>query len=305
MRAQWGRLLTAMITPYDQRGSVDYDKAGELALRLLANGSDGVVVAGTTGESPVLSPEEKERLYAAVRDRLGSDGLVIAATGTNDTRKTADLTARAARLGVDGAMVVVPYYNKPSQNGMYAHFRTVADGTDLPIMVYNVPSRTGVSIAPPTMARIAEIPNVVAIKEASGDVLQVSQLRRVLPDGILVYSGDDPLTLPLLSLGAHGVVSVASHVAGRALRAMIEAFVAGETNQALDLHEKLLPLFEAIFWESNPGPIKVMLDAMGFTTGGWRLPLVAPQESVRDRIHQTLATLDVGLLDEQFDLGGR
>ena len=305
MTAQWGRLLTAMITPYDRSGNVDYDKAAGLAQRLLANGSDGVVLAGTTGESPVLSSEEKERLFAAVRDRVGSEGLVIAATGTNDTRKTVEFTARAARVGVDGAMVVVPYYNKPSQSGLYAHFRAVADASDLPIMVYNVPSRTGVSIAPPTMAQIAAIPSVVAVKEASGNVLQVSQLRRLLPEGILVYSGDDPLTLPLLSLGAHGVVSVASHVVGRALRAMIEAFVAKETDRALDLHEKLLPLFEAIFWESNPVPIKVMLDALGFATGGWRLPLVAPEEGVRARIHETLAAMDAGLLDEQSDGGGR
>ena len=305
MTAQWGRLLTAMITPYDRSGNVDYDKAADLAQRLLASGSDGVVLAGTTGESPVLSSEEKERLFASVRDRVGSEGLVIAATGTNDTRKTVEFTARAARLGVDGAMVVVPYYNKPSQSGLYAHFRAVADASDLPIMVYNVPSRTGVSIAPPTMAQIAAIPSVVAVKEASGNVLQVSQLRRLLPEGILVYSGDDPLTLPLLSLGAHGVVSVASHVVGRALRAMIEAFVAQETDRALDLHEKLLPLFEAIFWESNPVPIKVMLDALGFATGGWRLPLVAPEEGVRARIHETLAAMDAGLLDEQSDGGGR
>lgn len=305
MTAQWGRLLTAMITPYDRSGNVDYDKAAGLAQRLLANGSDGVVLAGTTGESPVLSSEEKERLFAAVRDRVGSEGLVIAATGTNDTRKTVEFTARAARVGVDGAMVVVPYYNKPSQSGLYAHFRAVADASDLPIMVYNVPSRTGVSIAPPTMAQIAAIPSVVAVKEASGNVLQVSQLRRLLPEGILVYSGDDPLTLPLLSLGAHGVVSVASHVVGRALRAMIEAFVAKETDRALDLHEKLLPLFEAIFWESNPVPIKVMLDALGFATGGWRLPLVAPEEGVRARIHETLAAMDAGLLDEQSAEGGR
>jgi 4-hydroxy-tetrahydrodipicolinate synthase len=294
-----------MITPYDRSGNVDYDKAAGLAQRLLANGSDGVVLAGTTGESPVLSSEEKERLFAAVRDRVGSEGLVIAATGTNDTRKTVEFTARAARVGVDGAMVVVPYYNKPSQSGLYAHFRAVADASDLPIMVYNVPSRTGVSIAPPTMAQIAAIPSVVAVKEASGNVLQVSQLRRLLPEGILVYSGDDPLTLPLLSLGAHGVVSVASHVVGRALRAMIEAFVAKETDRALDLHEKLLPLFEAIFWESNPVPIKVMLDALGFATGGWRLPLVAPEEGVRARIHETLAAMDAGLLDEQSAEGGR
>ncbi len=305
MATPWGRLLTAMVTPYDGSGSVDYVAAAALARRLVANGSDGVVVAGTTGESPVLSFEEKEALYVAVKEALGSRGLVIAATGTNDTRRTVEWTARAARLGVDGAMLVAPYYNKPSQNGLVLHFRAVAEATDLPLMVYNVPSRTSVRIAPETMARIAEIGSVAAVKEASGDVLQVSRLRRLLPRHVLIYSGDDPLTLPMLALGAHGVVSVASHVVGRSLRAMIDELAAGNHLQALSLHEELLPLFEAVFWETNPLPVKVMLEAVGIATGGWRLPLAAPEEGTITRIRQLLSDMDPELLDARYAFEGR
>ena len=304
MATPWGRLWTAMVTPYDGLGNVDYTVAASLARRLVANGSDGVVVAGTTGESPVLSLEERERLCAAVKEGVGSEGLVIAATGTNDTRKTVEWTVRAARLGMDGAMLVAPYYNKPPQSGIYQHYRAVAEATALPLMVYNVPSRTGVQITADTMARIAELPSVAAVKEASGDVLQVSRLRRLLPERVLIYSGDDPLTLPMLALGAHGVVSVASHVVGRSLHAMIDAFVVGDHERAIRLHEALLPLFEAVFWESNPLPIKVMLEALGIATGGWRLPLAAPAEETSRRLRQLISEMDSALMDVSTS-GGR
>lgn len=302
MSVQWGRLLTAMITPYERGGNVDYAQAAALAQRLLANGSDGLVLWGTTAESPVLSADEKERIYTAVRERVGAKELLLVATGTNDTRKTIANTVRAAELGADGVMVVAPYYNKPSQKGLYEHYRAVATSTSLPILIYNIPSRTGVSIDAETVAKLAEFPNVAAIKESSGNVLQASYLRRVLPKEFLVYSGDDPLTLPMLSLGAHGVISVASHVASKSLRRMIDAFVAGDVVQALELHEKLLPLFEALFCDVNPVPVKIMLDAMGFSTGGCRLPLVDPDESIKAHIRQTLQTMPDKLVDEYFNM---
>ncbi|MGG4496552.1 4-hydroxy-tetrahydrodipicolinate synthase [Brevibacillus reuszeri] len=297
MSVNWGRLFTAMITPYDQAGEVDEQKAAELAEHLLQHGSDGLVLWGTTGESPTLSAVEKDRLFVAVKERIGTKGTLIAGTGTNDTRTTIAQTLRAKELGADGVMVVGPYYNKPSQNGLYEHFRAVAESTDLPIMLYNVPSRSGVSIAPETVARLAELPNIAAIKEASGNVLAVSHLRSLLSEDFLVYSGDDPLTLPMLSIGAHGVVSVASHIAGRAVRRMIDSYLAGDRCNALELHEKLVPLCEALFCEVNPVPVKVMLQELGFFAGACRLPLVAPDERKKAFMLDSMQKAGAGLVE--------
>jgi len=298
---KWGRLLTAMITPYDNAGEVNVQQAATLAEKLLQHGSDGLVLWGTTSESPALSMNEKERIYTAVREKTGTTGTLIVATGTNSTKHSVEQTIRAQHLGADGVMVVVPYYNKPSQSGLYEHFRSIASSTDLPVMIYNVPSRSGVAIDVETVARLAEVPNVVAIKEAAGSVIQVSHLRSVLPKEFLIYSGDDPLTLPMLSVGAYGVVSVASHVAGQAISEMIAAYLAGEVEKALELHEKLLPLNEALFCDVNPVPLKVMLDELGFSTGGCRLPLVAPSDSKKEHIRGTLQTVRAELIDAHFN----
>ncbi|WDL98548.1 4-hydroxy-tetrahydrodipicolinate synthase [Alicyclobacillus sp. ALC3] len=296
----WGRLLTAMITPYDVAGNVDHERACRLAEHLIDHGCDGVVVAGTTGESPVLSSDEKEHLYVSIKERIGQRGLVIAATGSNHTKNTVDSTVRAAKLGLDGVMIVVPYYNKPSQEGLYQHFYSVAQSSDLPVMIYNIPSRTGASISPDTVARLAELPTIKAFKAATGDVLEISHIRR-LTKNLLLYSGDDPLTLPLLSVGAHGVVSVASHLASLSIKTMINLFVEHHPEQALELHDKLLALFEVLFIDGNPASVKVALEIMGFPTGGLRLPLVSPGPHARERIENVLASMDSRLLDSRLE----
>lgn len=283
----WGRLLTAMITPYDKDGNVDYGRSGRLAKHLLDNGSDGLVLWGTTAESPVLSTQEKENLFVAVKEEIENAGPLIVATGTNDTRQSVEQTINAQKLGADGVMVVVPYYNKPSQKGLYEHYKAVAESTDLPVMIYNIPGRSGTAIEVETTARLAELPNIVAIKESAGDVLKVTELRQTIANDFLIYSGDDALTLPMLSLGAHGIISVASHIASRPLKEMIEAFVAGDVQQAMERHEMLMPLFDALGFDVNPVPVKTMLDSLGFPTGGFRLPLTASEADVGQRvIHQ-------------------
>lgn len=301
MTKKWGRLMTAMITPFDSTGEVNIQQAAVLAEKLLQHGSDGLVLWGTTSESPALTTYEKENIYTAVREKTGDASTLIVATGTNSTKASVEQTIRAQQLGADGVMAVVPYYNKPSQNGLYEHFRAIALSADLPLMIYNVPSRSGIAIDVETVARLAELPNVVAIKEAAGSVIQVSHLRSVLPKEFLIYSGDDPLTLPMLSVGAYGVISVASHVAGQAISQMIQAYLAGEVEKALELHEKLLPLSEALFCDVNPVPLKVMLDELGFSTGGSRLPLVAPSDSKKAHILETLQAVRTELIDPHFN----
>lgn len=290
MNTNWGRLMTAMITPYDTNGNVDYEKAAHLANGLFKNGSDGLVLWGTTGESPVLSNNEKERLFNTIKEKSECSGPIILGTGTNETKKTIEMNTLASKLGADGVMVVAPYYNKPSQKGLYEHYREIAESTDLPIMIYNIPGRTGVTISTETVARLSEITNIVAIKEAAGDIMQVTALREVLPKDFLIYSGDDALTLPMLSVGAHGVISVASHILARPLQDMINSFIKGDVNQALETHERLMPIFNALFYDVNPVPVKVMLDYLGFSTGGLRLPLVESEDSTKEQILKPLKT---------------
>lgn len=269
-----GQLYTAMITPMNKDRSVNYRAAIELAKRLGQNGSDGVVLSGTTGESPTLSFEEKAKLFAEVTDALGGQLEIIAGTGSNSTEDTIALTKAAENAGVDGIMLVAPYYNKPSQAGLFEHFKMVAKQTSLPVMIYNVPGRTSVNILPETVAKLAKIDNIVAIKEASGNLEQVSVLKTLVPDDFLIYSGDDALTLPILAVGGAGVVSVVSHLVGREIKAMIDAFMAGKNGEALDIHLQLMPLFKTMFLTTNPVPIKRALEFVGVETGPLRLPLV-------------------------------
>lgn len=283
-----GQLITAMITPMHKDGSVNYRSAIELAQRLGKNGSDGVVLSGTTGESPTLSLEEKSRLFAEVTDALGGQMEIIAGTGSNSTEDTIALTKVAENAGVDGIMLVTPYYNKPSQGGLYEHFKAVASNTSLPIMLYNVPGRTSVNLLPETVAKLAQIPNIVAIKEASGNLEQVSVLKTLVPEDFLIYSGDDALTLPILAVGGAGVVSVVSHLVGREIKAMIQAFCAGKTREALDIHLQLMPLFKAMFLTTNPVPVKRALEYVGVETGPLRLPLVDLTETESQTIKEVL-----------------
>ncbi|NMB21631.1 MAG: 4-hydroxy-tetrahydrodipicolinate synthase [Firmicutes bacterium] len=289
-----GQLFTAMITPMNKDGSVNYRAAVELARRLSENGSDGVVLSGTTGESPTLSFDEKVKLFSEVTDALGGQVEIIAGTGSNSTDDTIALTKAAENAGVDGIMLVTPYYNKPSQRGLYEHFKAVAQQTSLPIMIYNVPGRTSSNILPETVAQLAKIDNIVAIKEASGNLEQVSVLKTLVPEDFIIYSGDDSLTLPILAVGGGGVVSVVSHLVGREIKSMITAFGAGKTAEATEIHLQLMPLFKAMFLTTNPVPVKRALEFMGFETGPLRLPLVDLTEEETQTIREVLSRMGLG-----------
>ena len=281
---EFGRLLTAMVTPFAPDGALDYAAAQRLALALLDSGSEGVVVAATTGESPTLSHEEKLRLFAEVKAAVGDRGVVIANTGTYNTAESIELTRAAEGTGVDGVMLVTPYYNKPTQEGLERHFQAVASATRLPCILYNVPGRTGVNMTAETAVRLSAVENIVGIKEASGDLEQAARIVEEASEGFRVWSGSDEDTLPILGVGGYGVISVVSHLVGRQLGSMIEDFLAGRVDEAARAHRRLLPLVQAIFLVTNPIPLKYALQQLGFTVGGLRLPLCEPDEATGERI---------------------
>ena len=291
--AIFGRVLTAMATPFDEHGAVNWNEATRLARHLVDNGSEGIVVAGTTGESPTLSDEEKIRLFRTVKETVGARAMVVAGTGTNDTRHSIHLSNEAARAGADGLLLVNPYYNRPSQDGLYAHFRAIAESTRLPCMLYNIPGRTGVNCAPETIERLSEIPNIVAVKEATGNLDQASDIRRRTKEEFLIYSGDDSLTLPILSVGGTGVVSVASHLVGRDIQEMVKSYERGDVRKALQLHLRMLPLFKVLFITTNPVPLKAALNMSGFNVGKPRLPLVEATPKEIEQIQAVLRELAV------------
>jgi 4-hydroxy-tetrahydrodipicolinate synthase len=287
----FGRVLTAMATPFDESGGVDYGQATVLAKHLIANGSDGIVVAGTTGESPTLSDEEKIRLFRTVKEAVGGRAAVVAGSGTNDTNHSIHLTKEAQRAGADGILLVNPYYNRPSQDGLYAHFRTVAESTSLPCMLYNIPGRTGVNCLPETIAKLSEIPNITAVKEASGNLDQASEIRRRTKAVFRIYSGDDSLTLPILSVGGSGVVSVAAHLVGREISEMVKTYERGDVGKALSIHIRLFPLFKVLFLTTNPVPLKAALNLSGVNVGKPRLPLVEATAKEKEQIQSVLKEL--------------
>jgi 4-hydroxy-tetrahydrodipicolinate synthase len=291
---QFGRLMTAMVTPFREDLSLDEAKAAALARHLLENGSDGIVVCGTTGESPTLTIAEKERLFRIVKEAAG-DRPVIAGTGNYSTTESIELTHLAESCGLDGAMLVVPYYNNPPQEGLYRHFRTVAEATRLPIMLYNVPGRSPRNMEAETVARLAEVPNIVAVKEASKNMEQVSEIIARTPPEFLVYSGDDAVTLPMMALGAVGVVSVVSHVAGPQIRAMIEAFASGDQATAAAWQRRLIRLFQTCFITTSPIPIKEACVLQSIPGPGGcgpvRPPLIEATEGQRAALREALATL--------------
>ncbi len=290
----FGRVLTAMITPFTQSGEVDYEAAKKLASNLVANGSDGLVVAGSTGEAATLNSEEKLKLFKAVLDEVGEKACVIAGTGSNDTRKSLELTQAAEKLGVHAAMLVGPYYNKPTQEGFYRHFKHIADNTSLPLLLYNVPGRTASNILPETVARLAELPNVAAIKESSGNLEQITEIRRLtVKTGLKIYSGDDSLTLPILAVGGSGIISVASHVVGRKLKEMVDCFFAGEMKKAQALNCELLPVFKAMFACTNPIPVKTAVHWLGGCEEVFRLPLCPASEKEKVAIKESLQRFGV------------
>lgn len=292
----FGRVLTAMITPFDQNGEVDYTMAEKLAVHLVEQGTDALVICGTTGESPTLSWDEEYELFQVVQQAVRGRAKVIAGTGSNSTAEAIAATQKADKLQLDGSLQVVPYYNKPPQEGLYRHFRAIAESSpDLPMIIYNIPGRTGQNLAPETLVRLAEVPNVVAVKEASGNLDQVSQIRRATPPEFSIYSGDDSLTLPILAIGGRGVVSVASHLVGDRLQKMIQAFEQGQIQTATQIHLRLFPLFKALFLATNPIPVKAALRLQGWAVGSTRLPL----DDSSSVLPQTLQTImaDLGLLN--------
>ena len=285
----FGNVLTAMVTPFKKDLSMDYAMAEKLAVHLANNGSDGLVLHGTTGESPTLTHEEEYELYRVVKKALkGSNCKVIAGTGSNSTATTIKSTKEAERIGVDGAMIVTPYYNRPPQEGLYQHFNAVAENTGLPLIIYNIPARTGRNIETPTMARLAEIKNYVAVKEASGDLNQVEAVRKATPKEFLIYSGDDNLTYPIMERGGIGIISVASHIAGNEIKQKVSLFLSGKKAEAKTIHDRLMPLFEVLFITSNPIPVKAALEMIGLLVGGLRLPLIDANQNEKEKISKVL-----------------
>lgn len=290
-----GRLITAMVTPFDEDGGVNLAQAKRLALALLESGSDGVVLSGTTGESPTLSKEEKLHLFTEVKSAIGNQGTVIAGCGSNNTRESIELTTEAEKTGVDAILLVVPSYNKPTPEGLFQHFKAIAESTSLPCILYNVPSRTITNLSVETACRLSEISNIVGIKEASGNLEQIAKIIQGTNDDFLVWSGNDSDTLPILSLGGFGVVSVASHLVGVQIGEMMERFLGAKTQEAAKIHRDLLPLINAMFITSNPIPVKYALNYIGFPVGRTRLPLTEPDEKSKVVIEAALKNYHLDL----------
>lgn len=290
-----GRLITAMVTPFNSKGDIDYKQAKKLALALLDSKSDGLVVAGTTGESPTLSQEEKVRLFAEIKETVGKRGAVIAGTGNYNTRESIELTREAERIGVDAALLVVPYYNKPTQQGLKEHFHAIARSTSLPCILYNVPTRTITNLLPETVIELSKVDNIIGLKEASGDMGQVTKVLNGVKKDFLLYSGNDSDTFLMLTLGAYGVISVASHLVGIQLSNMINKAVKGKTAEAAAIHRDLLPLVNALFILSNPVPVKYAVNYVGFPVGKPRLPLLPPDEKSATAIEAVLKKYKIDL----------
>ncbi len=290
----FGRVVTAMVTPFDETGKVNYAITEKLADHLVEHGSDALVVCGTTGESPTLSWDEEYQLFQVVKNAVGNRAKILAGTGSNSTTEAIAATTEAAKLGLDGSLQVVPYYNKPPQEGLYAHFQAIAQACpDLPVMLYNIPGRTGQNLLPETVAKLAKIDNIVAIKEASGSIDQACQIRCLTDADFAIYAGDDLLTLPMLTIGGAGIVSVASHLVGEQIQQIVQSFLSGEVAEAIDIHLKLFPLFKVLFCTTNPIPIKAALNLQGWQVGGLRLPLFEISETQREEVAIVLRELSL------------
>jgi 4-hydroxy-tetrahydrodipicolinate synthase len=287
----FGRVSTAMVTPFDRKGNIDFTKTTQLIQYLIENGSDSLVVAGTTGESPTLTKEEKIALFRHVVKVVNGRVPVIAGTGSNNTHASIELTKKAIEAGVDAIMLVAPYYNKPSQEGLFQHFKAIAESTTLPVMLYNIPGRSSVNVSPETIIRLSEIENIVAVKEASGDLDSMTEIISHTSDDFMLYSGDDGLTLPVLSIGGTGIVSVASHIIGNEMQEMVAAFTGGNHLKAAGLHQKLLPVMKGLFTSPNPTPVKTALQMKGLDVGSVRLPLIPLTEVERAKLSQLLQVL--------------
>ncbi len=289
--AHFGRVSTAMVTPFDNRGNIDFQKTSKLVNHLISNGTDSLVVAGTTGESPTLTTEEKLALFEHVVKEAAGRVPVIAGTGSNNTYASIELTKKAEELGVDAIMLVAPYYNKPNQAGLFRHFEAIASATKLPVMLYNIPGRSAVNLLPDTVIELSKIDNIAAVKEAGGDLDAMAKIIANTEDDFMLYSGDDAYTLPVLSIGGVGVVSVASHVIGNEMQDMVKSFLRGDHARAAVLHQQLLPFMRGIFKAPSPGPIKTALQLTGFDVGSVRLPLVPLSEEERLDLQSVLNTV--------------
>ncbi|MCY9020725.1 4-hydroxy-tetrahydrodipicolinate synthase [Priestia megaterium] len=292
---KFGQVLTAMVTPFDDNGEIDFNATKTLVEHLITNGTDGLVVAGTTGESPTLTTEEKIELFKCVVEAAAGRVPVIAGTGSNNTKASINLTKLAEETGVDGIMLVAPYYNKPSQEGLYQHFKTIAQSTSLPVMLYNIPGRSVVNISVETIVRLSAIPNVVSIKEASGDLDTMAEIISKTPSDFTLYSGDDGLTIPVLAIGGAGVVSVASHIIGNEMQEMIDAFKSGDIQKAAATHRNLLPLMRALFIAPSPSPVKAALNLNGTHVGGVRLPMVPLSNEEQSALEKVLQTSGINV----------
>ncbi|WP_332693114.1 4-hydroxy-tetrahydrodipicolinate synthase [Halalkalibacter lacteus] len=288
----FGRIVTAMVTPFNQHGQLDVAATKELVQHLIANGTDALVVAGTTGESPTLSTEEKLLLFKTVVESVNGQIPVIAGTGSNNTNASIELTKQVEEIGVDAIMLVVPYYNKPSQEGMYAHFSAIAKATKLPVMLYNIPGRSAVNMSVETTLRLAQLSNIVATKEASGDLDAMATIIEHAPEGFSLYSGDDSLTLPILAIGGTGVVSVASHIVGNEMQQMVRNYQSGQVTAAAMQHRQLVPVMKSLFMAPNPTAVKAALEMKGIKVGSVRLPLVPltaeQQQELQTVVHPTM-----------------
>lgn len=290
----FGRIITAMVTPFDEDLNIDFDRLENLIEHLITTGTDTLLVTGTTGESPTLSDEEKLELFKASKEISGGRVKIMAGTGSNSTKHSIELSQKAEEIGVDGLLLVSPYYNKPTQEGLYQHFKAIAKRVDIPVVPYNVPGRTGVTLEPETIARLAEIRNIIAVKEAGGDLDKTGRTRVLAPE-LTIYSGDDSLTLPMLAIGAKGVISVASHIVGSEIKEMIMSFEKGDIKRAEQIHLKLFDIFKALFVITNPIPVKAALNMAGIPVGGLRLPLVSADEKTTKTLEKVLK--DLGKID--------
>ena len=285
---RFGRIATAMVTPFDRKGHIDFSKTTQLVNYLIANGSESLVVCGTTGESPTLSKEEKLALIDHVIKVVNKRVPVIAGTGSYNTYESIELTKKAENLGADAIMLVAPYYNKPNQEGLYQHFKSIAEETALPILLYNIPGRSVVNIEPETIIALSQIKNIVAVKEASGNLNKMTKIIANTPDHFELYTGDDGNTLPVLSIGGVGVISVAAHVIGNEMQEMVTKFLDGQISEAAKLHQKLLPIMVELFKAPNPVPVKTALQMKGLDVGTVRLPLVPLTENERLELSKRL-----------------
>lgn len=287
-RMNFGKISTAMVTPFDNNGNIDFDKTTKLVEYLINHGTESLVVAGTTGESPTLTSEEKIALFKHVVNVVNKRIPVIAGTGSNNTKASIELTKKAEETGVDAVMLVTPYYNKPNQDGLYQHFQAIAESTSLPVMLYNVPGRTAATLAPETVIKLSNIENIVAVKEASGNIEAMTKIIAETPEDFALYSGDDSLSIPVMSIGGKGVVSVASHIIGDEMQEMLSAFHSGDVQKAAKLHQQLLPIMKQLFAAPSPVPVKTALQIKGLDVGSVRLPLVPLTQEEREDLTKVL-----------------